>query len=433
MTAVIGDFSFLSPQGLWLLAALAIPILIHLFSRSKGKHVLIGDIELIRQARKDRVREVRLSQWLLLLLRMLIVATLTLLMADLVRQGLEDRTDDSAYVTPQWLAAATEQEKQSLLAGSSQNIYLLADGLPEINPETIELVLNETSSSRDASAWAYLSEALATINHQGAVSVYATSQASDWPARRLDLPRDVSWNLLEGDSELSGQPVSALIVFDRQRANDARLMEMAMEALRQHRVPNLSWSSIVDTEAGTVSDRPDWLVWLSDEDIPTELSSPSGTPVTILTDRSIQSAVPLENRPGTSSLADTKINLHRVHSNLEAVGDSVAWEMDNGYPLLTRTQSGTTRILNFASRFSTSWTDLQLQAEFPGLLLRTLHEEAEQYAAFPASIEYSQAVRGGSESGKTQSPSRSMHFWLAMLLAALWMTERWLSERQHRD
>ena len=43
----LSGLSVFSPLGLWALLALAIPVLIHLFNRSRGRLVRIGHIDLI--------------------------------------------------------------------------------------------------------------------------------------------------------------------------------------------------------------------------------------------------------------------------------------------------------------------------------------------------------------------------------------------------
>ena len=85
----ISNLMFLAPAGLLGLLALAVPLLIHLFSHSKGRKVLIGHIELVRQARRRRVTEIRLTQWLLLALRLVMFTLAAFILAQLVRQGLE--------------------------------------------------------------------------------------------------------------------------------------------------------------------------------------------------------------------------------------------------------------------------------------------------------------------------------------------------------
>lgn len=85
--------NFLNLAFLAGLAAAALPILIHLFSRRPVKDVLFPSLEYLREISLKRVRRVRVRQWLLLALRVLIVALFALAMARPALRG------DSARVT----------------------------------------------------------------------------------------------------------------------------------------------------------------------------------------------------------------------------------------------------------------------------------------------------------------------------------------------
>jgi len=71
-------FSFLN-TALWpLLAAVALPILIHLLTKKKLKVVPFSTLAFLKQMQRDQIRRLKLRQLLLLLLRMLIIAMLVL-------------------------------------------------------------------------------------------------------------------------------------------------------------------------------------------------------------------------------------------------------------------------------------------------------------------------------------------------------------------
>ncbi len=72
--------SFLNSVFLAGLAAAALPILIHLFSRRRAREVSFPSLEYLREISRQKVRRMRLRQWLLLALRVLIVALFALAM-----------------------------------------------------------------------------------------------------------------------------------------------------------------------------------------------------------------------------------------------------------------------------------------------------------------------------------------------------------------
>ena len=73
--------NFLNPLFLFGLAAAAIPVLIHLFTRRKPREVQFPSLDFLAEVNQSEIRRLRLKQWLLLLLRTLAVALLALAMA----------------------------------------------------------------------------------------------------------------------------------------------------------------------------------------------------------------------------------------------------------------------------------------------------------------------------------------------------------------
>ena len=71
--------SFLNPLYLFGLAAAAIPIIIHLFTRRRPREVPFPSLEFLTEVNQSEIRRLRLKQWLLLLLRTLARVTIALL------------------------------------------------------------------------------------------------------------------------------------------------------------------------------------------------------------------------------------------------------------------------------------------------------------------------------------------------------------------
>ena len=68
--------SFLNPLFLFGLAAAAIPVIIHLFTRRRPREQLFPSLEFLMEVNQSEIRRLRLKQWLLLLLRTLAVAAI---------------------------------------------------------------------------------------------------------------------------------------------------------------------------------------------------------------------------------------------------------------------------------------------------------------------------------------------------------------------
>ena len=73
--------SFLFPNILWGLFGLTIPIIIHLFSLRKSKTVEFSSIHHIQALEKKNIKKLKILQWILILLRMGIIACLILMLS----------------------------------------------------------------------------------------------------------------------------------------------------------------------------------------------------------------------------------------------------------------------------------------------------------------------------------------------------------------
>ncbi|HGY55305.1 MAG TPA: VWA domain-containing protein [Caldithrix abyssi] len=135
--------SFLNSVVLPALLAVSIPIIIHLFSRQKTKKVLFSSVRFLKLLENRRIRQVRLYQILLIILRTLFILFLILAFArpalrhSVFSQGDGARTTavimlDDSYSMQAYLASGTAMEAakegaERLLAsfGERDRVYLL--------------------------------------------------------------------------------------------------------------------------------------------------------------------------------------------------------------------------------------------------------------------------------------------------------------------
>ena len=124
-------FGFLNTTLLWALAAVALPLLIHLLTRRKLRVVTVSTIAFLKRLEKEKIRQLKLRQLLLLLLRMLIVALLVLAFTrpTLRREhsALAQRAAASAvFIVDNSLSMASASEGASLLAQARNQAQRLA-------------------------------------------------------------------------------------------------------------------------------------------------------------------------------------------------------------------------------------------------------------------------------------------------------------------
>ena len=261
-----GAWLLLAPAGLFGLLALAIPVLIHLISHGRGRRVLTGNIELLRAARQARVTTPRLTQWLLLLLRMTIVIVATLLLARSALQGIDSADADVAYVTPGWLRSANDAERAERLSREPVS-RVLAPGYPQARE------YEPAVPDPDYDVWPLLAERLSALRHTGTVDVYAESSIAAFGTHRPRLPNEISWHLATAAAGLETLESRGLVIHDRGRADDVNRLELALAALKGHRVPQLQWETCLTGDMTCRSQPRDWIVWLADAEPPEGIDS----------------------------------------------------------------------------------------------------------------------------------------------------------------
>lgn len=426
-----------TPMALWALLTLAIPILIHLFNRSRGRLVRIGHIDLIRQARKLRVTEVKPAQWLLLMLRLAIFTLAALILAGLAQPGLESSTAATAYVTPAWVRTANPALLDELIEANTQGsrVMLLQAGFASLDRQTAEDIRQTpVQQSNIRSVWPLLTDRLSLEHHGGTVDVYATDYLQQFGTSRPALPRTVNWIITHPETPLAAAnlPARVVVAYDVQRQRDAQIIAAALASLKASRLPALTWELLETRQITPQQLDADWLILLSEAELPAPL----------------QAAL----KPGTSVLQDANGNVHVGNPEqftlpfypfssfslnaLPASPDesSVMLASTDGRPVLQQRQSAPARVLQFNSRFNPQWGSITQQAEFPQLLLQLMLSPQQQTRTFADARINPQSLYLATAGDMVDIPlpRRSLQSLLAMLLALLWMTERWLSERKKR-
>ncbi|RUT72960.1 BatA domain-containing protein [Ancylomarina longa] len=75
------SFHFLHPNFLWVLIALLIPIIIHLFNFKRFEKVYFSNLKFLKQLNTEHKRKSKIKKWLILLLRLLALAALIIAFA----------------------------------------------------------------------------------------------------------------------------------------------------------------------------------------------------------------------------------------------------------------------------------------------------------------------------------------------------------------
>jgi hypothetical protein len=134
----MGRLVFANPAYLWGLAALSVPILVHLFNRRRPKPLAFGAIEFVLRSQRQKSRRLRLRQILLLAMRCLLVAGVALALA---RPSLEPKGTAAAVARgPQATALVIDASLSMRYRRGSQTLFArakseAANALSRLAPE----------------------------------------------------------------------------------------------------------------------------------------------------------------------------------------------------------------------------------------------------------------------------------------------------------
>ncbi|WP_417458476.1 BatA domain-containing protein [Kordiimonas sp.] len=431
MITAFSDISFLNAGASLAFLTLLIPILIHLFNRSPGLRVVVGSIELIKRAKARRVTEIKLMQYILLLLRLIIFSLLALVLMGLASRAFFQVPEGTAYVSPAWVAEANEDEITQLQndhAGS--DIFLLDSALTPLSTSVIaEVKAGGVATQLDGQSGAILLAALSAKKHSDNTHVYVTDLSGEytgtapgnWP---------LNWHIKESSftPEQTKTPIALTVFTDPATATDTALIERAAIALNRHRNVDISLNvTSSETVDGADISGADWVFWLSPTPVPDTLLG-TGSAARFLTYGRERAGAIMQGQADVYPF--TRLKTRRIAPSPS--GGEVLWTAETGEPLLTRTVQSGKEVYHLLAGFSSS--SLGAAPDFAELFLQILTSPEGSDGTFshaPVTI-----ARGTDEAKNLPAftyPQMPRTDWLLLMLVVFWVLERWLSERASRD
>ncbi|MDG6098356.1 hypothetical protein EXU34_12950 [Alteromonas sp. ZYF713] len=240
---------FVAPIALLGLLAISIPIIIHLISKSKVRPVLFGHLDLIPSGQQKPVTQINLTQWLLLLLRILMLVVLTLLLS---KPLLTDSTSTPSgnirlLVTPSWLEAASQTQRAELLDRINAGGEAWLAGYPS-TPLSTEQIQNwrvRGDKENLINLWAQLQNTLGTTSDP--VAVYHTGKIEEFNGPRVLLtssPERVEWHHIDALPVGKGANSVKKIEIGVIESADPTInqhWQTALSLIQQHGIESLSW------------------------------------------------------------------------------------------------------------------------------------------------------------------------------------------------
>jgi len=380
------SLAFLIPAALAALAALLLPLLIHLARRSEQRPTEFAALRWLRQKPKPRHR-IRFDEWPLLIVRLLLVALMALLLARPVLHGGEAHT-------PYVAVAPGVDAAQARTVSQQARVHWLAPGFPSIDA---------TPEATSASLASLLRELDANLPADVSLTVFVPQRIDHADGRRIVLSREVDWRIVS-----SGAPADATRNASPSPALAVRHSSDRTTAARYLRAAALAWqpadaAAKVDVAS---TDRPPsantkQLAWISTGDVPGDLREWTRNGGTLLLD------------------VDAKIDGVAAWTPL--------WRDESGATLIEGAAYGRGRALRFTRALAPQAMPQLLDPTFPQQLRAVL----EPPAAAPSRVVAAEhePLTGGPTFAIAP---RDLQPWLALLIALVFLLERWLATSSRR-
>lgn len=374
----------LAPAGLAALAALVLPLLIHLARRQQQRPTVFAALRWLSARPRPR-RRLRFDEPVLLAVRLLLVALLALLLAHPVLQGTED-------ARPRLLVApgVDAAQVQAARAHAGVDARWLAPGFPGLDQPPPAFAEGGASLLREFDAALAPGAPLAVLVPQ-------RWQGAD--GARLQLSRPVEWRIA-GAGVLPEMPARAAprmaIRHDAAHRAAAGFLRAAAVAWQE---PD---AAPPDSAASAQLPGPevDVLAWLHGGAPPPE--------VLAWAEEGGQLLLPMD-----AGLPDGLVAM-------------VAWRDATGAPLLQAAPFGRGRVLQWLRPLAPAQLPQLLEPDFAATLQRVL--QAPAAPTLVAASEY-RPVTGAIAS---QAAAIDLRPWLALAIALLALLERWLATSRRR-
>lgn len=377
------SFGLAFPLGLLALLGLALPLLVHLARREQQQPTMFAALRWLRAVQRPRQR-LRLEHWLLLALRLALVAGLALLLAAPWFET-NDAGPPRVLVHPALPVPAVPDGAE---------LRWLAPGFPPIDSPAPDARVPVTSLLREADA------ALPAGN---SLVVHIPAMLDGVDGERPHLSRPVQWLVADApvpppaqDARAEASPPTMALRFSPEYADQAKWLAAAQRAWlaasddaqpadETIAAPDARWPE--DTQV---------LAWLDEGELPPDVLA-------------------FARDGGTLLIGDA------VTWPAQDDGQ-VAWHGEDGSARLRAARLQAGRIMQFSQPLAPSAFPELLDPRFPQWLMQPLQVPP----PVPRRVEAAQHAPQAGGPAFTP-PTSPLAPWLAVLLAALFVLERWLA------
>jgi len=287
---------FGNPSYLFALAGLLVPLAIHLWSKKEGKVIKVGSIEYFSEEDAKKSSSIRLNELWLLILRMLLLGTLTFILAQLYFKlpitdsskalfidpelrdsektsqlidslqetydvhwfmlgfsSIEETLDTTKAHPPYWqlLKMLDNYPAQEMVVVSQSKLTQLFGSRPEINRPISWITINEPGKSE------FVAEAIHTDNGYAVINGISTPTSTRF--------NKVKWPKLDvtDNGQLIQDTLRVAFQVDQSFEKDSIFIKAALETIQNY----TQWPVAIVTNVNNANG----LIWLSDQPVEKEV------------------------------------------------------------------------------------------------------------------------------------------------------------------
>ena len=191
--------SFVNPTYLWAFLGLLVPIAIHLWSNREGKVIKVGSIKFLENSESSQSKSIKLNEYFLLFLRLLLLSLLVLILAEPQIHQNSKKSSLTYLIEPSLLK---NNMVKSVIdnVNSNQEIRVFTEDFPEVKDF-------EENSSSIPNYW-QLTEQLETLKTDSIV-VFTKGFLAGIKGKRPSLNILVKWIVLEDKQTVNDEPILA--------------------------------------------------------------------------------------------------------------------------------------------------------------------------------------------------------------------------------
>ncbi|UZO80720.1 BatA domain-containing protein [Aquimarina sp. ERC-38] len=193
--------SFLNPTYLWCFLGLLLPLLIHLWSKKQHTTIKVGSTQFIEPTSSNRASSIQLNEWILLLLRLLLIGGVTLLVSGMQLHKIPSQKSIAYFVDPS-LQSLPEVQKLIDSLQKKEVVFSFKKGFPKVKSN-----YQEDSISKNIFHWQLARD----LEHFPADSlvVFTRAYLKNTRGKRPKLSRDIKWVKIDENIQSTFKPIAA--------------------------------------------------------------------------------------------------------------------------------------------------------------------------------------------------------------------------------